>query len=489
MKKALFRFFLFIGLLSFAHELRAQEVLTYNLYSVNPFLLNPAATGCDGMLSGFVNYHNQVNDFSRSNALMTFGVHSPVGQNFSLGTSVIKDSRTALTHTYANLFLSYRLNLFQEHALVLGLSGGMVNNDFDQNKVISADQSDLMDQASTYKQTRFSGSAGLMYSYKSLQFHAAIPQFIDSNNKFSKQMNLAAFYDYSLNPTWGLKPSLMYRRLETSTPQLDFNLMGIWNKTLWAQLGVRTDQSYIASAGVNYKAFVLAYAYQMNTGKVNTVVTGAHEFQLSVRWGRAPMQHEPIVKTDTFRLVVQELKHDTVTLVKVDTVFKEREHQIATIQGTEYLTPEEISKLTPEELRSMKIVKQYYATNDLKPMLNDYQSVIGLKIKLSKINFVTDKSELTPESKQIVDSVFKLMTETPRARIQISGHTDAQGNDEYNLRLSRDRAKAVYDYLVGKGIDAKRLEYAGYGKRRPIATNTTPEGRLENRRVDFTFIE
>jgi outer membrane protein OmpA-like peptidoglycan-associated protein len=73
-------------------------------------------------------------------------------------------------------------------------------------------------------------------------------------------------------------------------------------------------------------------------------------------------------------------------------------------------------------------------------------------------------------------------------RIEIRGHTDGHGSAEYNQRLSENRAKAVVDYLVSKGIDPKRLHYKGYGKSQPVDTNTTDEGRAHNRRVEFHIL-
>ena len=73
-------------------------------------------------------------------------------------------------------------------------------------------------------------------------------------------------------------------------------------------------------------------------------------------------------------------------------------------------------------------------------------------------------------------------------RIEIGGHTDSKGSDSYNLRLSENRAKAVYDYLILKGISEKRLQYKGYGKNKPIDTNDTEEGRANNRRVEFQIL-
>jgi outer membrane protein OmpA-like peptidoglycan-associated protein len=73
-------------------------------------------------------------------------------------------------------------------------------------------------------------------------------------------------------------------------------------------------------------------------------------------------------------------------------------------------------------------------------------------------------------------------------RIEISGHTDNRGSAELNQKLSENRAKAVVDYLVAKGINPSRLEYKGYGKDQPIATNDTDAGRQENRRTEFKIL-
>jgi outer membrane protein OmpA-like peptidoglycan-associated protein len=74
-------------------------------------------------------------------------------------------------------------------------------------------------------------------------------------------------------------------------------------------------------------------------------------------------------------------------------------------------------------------------------------------------------------------------------RIEISGHTDITGSASLNFKLSENRAKAVVDYLTGKGIDSKRLEYNGIGPLQPISDNATPEGRAKNRRVEFKILE
>ena len=112
---------------------------------------------------------------------------------------------------------------------------------------------------------------------------------------------------------------------------------------------------------------------------------------------------------------------------------------------------------------------------------------IGTVVVLKNIFFDFNQSELKPESFVELDKLAEYLTHN-KVNIEIGGHTDNQGSDEYNDRLSLERAKAVYDYLVGKQIDPSRLRYQGYGKRKPIADNATEEGRAENRRTEFRII-
>lgn len=110
---------------------------------------------------------------------------------------------------------------------------------------------------------------------------------------------------------------------------------------------------------------------------------------------------------------------------------------------------------------------------------------VGETVILRNIFFDTDKYDLKPESKTELDRLANLLRNNPRMTIEISGHTDSVGTAEYNQRLSGNRAKSVYDYLVYTGIDPERLSYEGYGLTRPVDTNETEAGRANNRRTEF----
>jgi outer membrane protein OmpA-like peptidoglycan-associated protein len=113
---------------------------------------------------------------------------------------------------------------------------------------------------------------------------------------------------------------------------------------------------------------------------------------------------------------------------------------------------------------------------------------VGTVVTLKNVFFDFDKTELKPESYVELDRLVDYLQRNHNLRIEICGHTDDQGTDEYNDRLSENRAKSVYDYLVSKGIPADRLQYKGYGKRVPVADNTTEEGRAANRRTEFKIV-
>lgn len=107
---------------------------------------------------------------------------------------------------------------------------------------------------------------------------------------------------------------------------------------------------------------------------------------------------------------------------------------------------------------------------------------------LKNVFFETAKADLRPESLLELNRLKKLLDENPQLRIQLNGHTDNVGADEDNLMLSEARARAVYNYLVEKGIDATRLQSKGYGETQPIDTNDTKEGRQNNRRTEFIVL-
>jgi OmpA-OmpF porin, OOP family len=113
----------------------------------------------------------------------------------------------------------------------------------------------------------------------------------------------------------------------------------------------------------------------------------------------------------------------------------------------------------------------------------------GDTIVLHGVNFETARATLTTNAKRLLDAVAADLAARPELKIEIGGHTDGRGNDDYNRSLSERRAQSVLDYLAGQGVGAERLTAVGYGEAQPIDSNDTDEGRERNRRVELKVLE
>lgn len=113
----------------------------------------------------------------------------------------------------------------------------------------------------------------------------------------------------------------------------------------------------------------------------------------------------------------------------------------------------------------------------------------GKIIQLKNIYFEFDKDELMPRSFVELNKLLKIMRDNPKLVIEIMGHTDALGDDDYNLELSRRRAVSVLNFLLENKINKTRLRSHGEGESKPIASNETDEGRAQNRRVEFVVVK
>lgn len=113
----------------------------------------------------------------------------------------------------------------------------------------------------------------------------------------------------------------------------------------------------------------------------------------------------------------------------------------------------------------------------------------GDVLVLRGVNFEYDKSRLTKNARTILDNVADELVAYPEIKVELGGHTDGRGSDEYNQRLSEKRAESVRQYLVGKGVAAERMTSVGFGEAKPVADNETDEGRELNRRTELKITE
>ena len=114
---------------------------------------------------------------------------------------------------------------------------------------------------------------------------------------------------------------------------------------------------------------------------------------------------------------------------------------------------------------------------------------VGVSSVLRNIYFDFDKATFKTESYTELNKLEAMLAQNSNMTVEIAGHTDNKGSDDYNANLSQGRSQAVVDYLISQGIESYRLTAHGYGESKPIDTNDTDAGRANNRRVEFTVLK
>ena len=166
---------------------------------------------------------------------------------------------------------------------------------------------------------------------------------------------------------------------------------------------------------------------------------------------------------------------DTVYIVVKDTTPK--------VPDTVYIGQPAVN--TDDDEGPSYVRKDCYSFSEMYAFITLGIDISDKRICLFNINFDFNSYKLRPESKQPLYDVAMMMKAYPEMRIKVYGHTDSLGTENYNNVLSLQRANAVIKYLKSQGIDSSRMEPEGLGKKYPIDSNQTPQGRFKNRRVEI----
>src|SRR5262249_11604824 len=123
--------------------------------------------------------------------------------------------------------------------------------------------------------------------------------------------------------------------------------------------------------------------------------------------------------------------------------------------------------------------------NQLNSILQTRDSARGLIVQMSDVLFDTGSATLKAAAREKLAKISGILLAHPGLNLQIEGHTDSVGGDEFNQQLSERRAESVRDFLAAQAVPASSITAKGFGKTQPVASNDTPEGRQRNRRVEL----
>lgn len=154
------------------------------------------------------------------------------------------------------------------------------------------------------------------------------------------------------------------------------------------------------------------------------------------------------------------------------------------------VVPDSKEEFTSLEFAGIGAEKEPVVFRNIRIAAGGNMNMIGKKFTDSKIithgiNFDYNKATIKPESMGTLNMIVGVLKDNPEIKFEVGGHTDSDGADAYNLKLSQQRAEAVREQLIKMGVDASRLTAKGYGETKPIADNNTADGKANNRRVEF----
>jgi outer membrane protein OmpA-like peptidoglycan-associated protein len=246
-----------------------------------------------------------------------------------------------------------------------------------------------------------------------------------------------------------------------------------------------------------YKMVFLGSEKEMILSKEDILIAGTLEI---VKKGFFTLPE--LISVDSFFYLKGRVLNKTSqepVVAKLEFVDSEESKIMATVVSSEtgeyqakFMTPKkyDVEIVAKDYLFYLDAVDMTTASSD-EPFVMDFfldKVEVGTKVVLENINFETSKATLTAASFPKLDQIITFLKNNESIRVEISGHTDNVGSAKINLELSENRAKSVVLYMVSHGISKSRLESKGYGFSQPIAPNDTPEGREQNRRVEFKVI-
>jgi outer membrane protein OmpA-like peptidoglycan-associated protein len=219
-----------------------------------------------------------------------------------------------------------------------------------------------------------------------------------------------------------------------------------------------------------------SYAYIANRRSELAVVYGSYELD---RRNRATYEA-------TFRARQDELRRQAEG--RADATRQELEGTRQTLGSAERSLAGTRAALTEEQAARKKAESAAAAAiASLQQVAKVKEEARGMVITLDgSVLFISGKSELLPIAQKKLDDVAKALGDTDeKQKITVEGHTDSNGNDDANQRLSQTRAESVRAYLIQRGVKPERVQAVGKGETTPVASNDTPEGRANNRRVEI----
>jgi type IX secretion system PorP/SprF family membrane protein len=490
-------------------QVDAQQLPLYSQYWWNDYIINPAYTGSLNYSPLQMTYRKQWVGFNGSPELFTIGGHTRINEKFSIGGLIFKDQTGgAISQTGAMLNYCYRIRVNNNSFISLALSGQFNQYAFDNKKVQALTPSDPVLIDGVQKSLSPDASFGILFqkgqktkigfSVNQL-FESRLSNLSDnSENTLVRHFNLSASQVFQLDSSLSIEPSVLIKKTIASPIQADLMARVSYKNLIWMGISYRYQDAIVGLVGFNFKNLYLGYSFDATLSELSSYSAGSHEIVFGCNFGNK--NYVPLLDSDHDG-VVDSLDHcPTIAgiLENNGCPWADRDKDgiadnidrcpdiagIAKNNGCP--SSDKDGDSIPDELDNCPNTKGETYNNGC-PVVTQVQKEVVSKA-ISNLEFEFNKAEIKQESNLGLDMLAMLLSEKPDWKLNLAGHTDDVGSDEFNLQLSKDRAEAVRNYLVKKGLNSERFIVEYYGKSKPVTSNSSESGRKQNRRVEMTFV-
>jgi type IX secretion system PorP/SprF family membrane protein len=440
----------------------AQQTPQSNVYSYNKYSINPAYAGASGCTEINFSHLNQWVKIDGAPLTSLLSVNTRIGKSLGIGGQLLID-KIGMIQQFSGLgTVSYGLDIAKVHRLRAGVSIGYNQYRINPATAIAFDNQDPIINGGLQSAGAVNTEIGLSYNWNNLELAIASKQLLQTYSNFGynnldgyglrRHMSALLGYRIGINDNWSVKPSIWAKGTNNGY-QMDINTDVNYKNFIFGGLGYRSKVGLIGRIGVNIQnLFFIGYAYESPMSNIASYSSGSHEVIIGLKFckkEKKPTEEVKNVVKDTTTIAKKpEVRIDTVFIEKVDTIYIENNAKQSSIEAKK--TVDLINK---------------------------------------SIQFEFDKAIVQKNSFGELESLINILQSRPDIKIELEGHTDAEGPESYNVNLSKSRVNAVKDFLIANGIDSNRILTNFLGEKKPKANNSTTTGRKQNRRVDIRFVE
>ena len=487
----------------------AQQLPVMNHYIYNPYLLNPARAGEKETGSISLNFKKQWVNMPNSPITGALLAEGPMGDSrLGFGGMIYSDKMHVLSKIGGMASVAYHLPLADRHRLSGGISLGALNQRLSVSDAHVENPNDpqLIPSANTGTTVDF--SIGLNYSLDNkLNIGLSMLQGLGNNIKYLN-VNNGTYTDYSLSRhflatasytgiemgEFGFTPTVLGRFIQGLPIQAEVNLLFDWKKFLYLGVGYRSSNTNTATSammatfGVQVKER-LFFAYTADFGinaKQNASLGSQHEVMVTYRFGKQNNK----AQEEQMKAIAEQLEQSKIDQQIIEKRLSEN------IQRTETLEKQNVQFIEEQKTINNQLTQQLAAQEALNQeqqvMLDKHEEElkeIRKKLdnraseykRMGSIQFAEGKSELTTATIKELEAMLPTLKEHANSTIYLYGRASTKGNMETNQRLSLQRAVAVRQYMLSKGLNNIQLIPVGASD----PSNGTNQDNPDDRRVDI----